>query len=95
MSMLTTQVKRLRTAADQLDKVLHGRFDAIEPSTIPPMMREAADTIENLRNRLTETCELVNAGDGKCICFECGYKALDEWWNGFKYCPNCGRKVVE
>lgn len=42
-----------------------------------------------------ETCELVNAGDGKCICFECGYKALDELWSGFKYCPGCGKRVVE
>lgn len=41
-----------------------------------------------------KTCELVNAGDGKCICFGCGYRALDELWNGFRYCPICGRRVV-
>ena len=46
------------------------------------------------------TCELVNAaedlGDGtsSCMCFECGYTALDDWWDEFNYCPNCGRKVV-
>ena len=46
------------------------------------------------------TCELVNAaedlGDGtsSCMCYECGYTALDDWWDEFKYCPNCGRKVV-
>ena len=49
----------------------------------------------------TETCKLINAADdlGKgtssCMCFECGYTALDDWWDEFKYCPNCGRKVVD
>ena len=49
----------------------------------------------------TGTCKLINAADdlGKgtssCMCFECGYTALDDWWDEFKYCPNCGRKVVE
>ena len=47
------------------------------------------------------TCELVNAADdlGKgtqsCMCDACGYTALDDWWDEFKYCPNCGRKVVD
>lgn len=46
-------------------------------------------------------CELINAADdlGKgtssCMCSECGYTALDDWWDEFKYCPNCGRRVVE
>lgn len=47
------------------------------------------------------TCELVNAADdlGKgtqsCMCDACGYTALDDWWDEFKFCPNCGRKVVD
>ena len=46
-------------------------------------------------------CHLINAGEdcGKGIpsimCFECGYTAPDECWNDAKYCPNCGRKVVD
>lgn len=44
-------------------------------------------------------CKLINAADdlGKgtssCMCFECGYTALDDWWDEFKYCPNCGRRI--
>ena len=47
------------------------------------------------------TCELVNAaedlGDGtsSCMCDKCGYTALDDWWDEFNYCPNCGRRIVE
>lgn len=47
------------------------------------------------------TCELINAADdlGKgtqsCMCYACGYTALDDWWDEFNYCPNCGRKVME
>ncbi len=47
------------------------------------------------------TCELINAADdlGKgtssCMCDSCGYTALDDWWDEFKYCPNCGRRIVE
>ena len=46
------------------------------------------------------TCELINAADdlGKgtssCMCSKCGYTALDDWWDEFKHCPNCGAKVV-
>jgi hypothetical protein len=46
------------------------------------------------------TCELVNAaedlGDGtsSCMCDKCGYTALDDWWDEFNFCPNCGREVV-
>jgi hypothetical protein len=46
------------------------------------------------------TCELVNAaedlGDGtsSCMCDKCGYTALDDWWDEFNFCPNCGRRVV-
>lgn len=100
MSMLTSQVDRLRTAADQFDKVLCGKFDAIEPLTIPPMMREAADTIENLRNRLTETCRNADARaeaggvwhSPRFVCSECG--AAYVMSDYVRFCPNCGRRVV-
>lgn len=47
------------------------------------------------------TCELINAADdlgegtSSCMCSKCGYTALDDWWDEFKYCPNCGRRIVE
>ena len=47
------------------------------------------------------TCHLINAADdlgvgtSSCMCFECGYTALDEWWDEFNFCPRCGRKVVD
>lgn len=52
MSAPTSQADRLRTAADQLEKAMRGRFDAINPNDLPPMMRDAADTIDDLCNRL-------------------------------------------
>ena len=47
------------------------------------------------------TCELINAADdlGKgtssCMCSKCGYTALDDWWDEFSHCPNCGRRIEE
>lgn len=51
--MLMGQTQRLRTAADQMDKALRGKYDAINPSTVPPLLRDAADTIEDLRKTLS------------------------------------------
>lgn len=45
------------------------------------------------------TCTLINAADdlgsgtSSCMCFECGYTALDDWWEEFNFCPNCGRRI--
>ena len=45
-------------------------------------------------------CELVNAADDlgegtqATMCYECGYTALDEWWEEFDYCPKCGRRIL-
>lgn len=109
MSMLTEQIKRLReTAAELCQYGTHFGYSV----TRDPLMRdaarqmvEAADTIENLRNRLTETCHMVLKDDHE----EYG-ESFFVWWecdecggvlpNGFgtpevRYCPNCGRKVVE
>ena len=47
------------------------------------------------------TCELINAADdlGKgtssFMCFECGYTALDDWWDEFNYCPQCGARIIK
>lgn len=47
------------------------------------------------------TCELINAADdlGKgtssCMCFKCGYTALDDWWDEFNYCPQCGARITK
>ena len=46
------------------------------------------------------TCELINAADdlgegtSSCMCSKCGYTALDDWWDEFKHCPNCGARLV-
>ena len=45
------------------------------------------------------TCTLINAADdlgsgtSSCMCFKCGYTALDDWWEEFNFCPNCGRRI--
>jgi hypothetical protein len=45
------------------------------------------------------TCELINAADdlgegtSSCMCSKCGYTALDDWWDEFKCCPNCGARI--
>lgn len=105
MSALASQADSLRTAADQFEKAMRGRFDAINPSDLPPMLREAADTIENLRNRLTEreTCqiELDWAYDEYpqarwWRCHGCGERFLYQRGLNPTYCPECGlQRVVE
>ena len=68
------------------------------------VLRDIADMLDDTeatggRQCDAGTCELINAADdlGKgtssCMCFECGYTAIDDWWDEFKYCPNCGRRI--
>lgn len=113
MSMLTAQVDELRETAvylraystfvghDGLVNRNYALFDAAR------LMDDAADVIENLRDRLTdtETCRFNVVIDQDptprrrgniCECDACGYRCaygfiVDE---RFRYCPNCGRKVV-
>jgi rubrerythrin len=54
-------------------------------------LREAADTIENLRNRLTETCHDTGEDPMRFVCSECGGVEGETLPH---YCPSCGRKVV-
>ena len=92
MSMLTAQCERLRDAANGLD--------AMSFYAYAREMREAADTIEKLRNRLTETCHNVAEypEDGfwpsphfKCDVCGASHVSMEYVY----YCPNCGRRVVE
>jgi rubrerythrin len=59
-------------------------------------MDDAADTIENLRNRLTETCHDVGLAPYFFECSECGKTHLRNaaYVDMPNYCPECGRKVV-
>ena len=96
--MLSEQCAKLRGKADELRDM--GMTET------PDLLREAADTIESLRDRLqaaelgSGTCENANA-DGygfRFECSECGYSAivhncaarLDELP---RFCPNCGARI--
>ena len=34
-------------------------------------------------------------GDAPCLCSICGYKESMKAYHFFKYCPNCGARMVE
>lgn len=105
MSMLTSQCNELRTTAVRLERMMRGEFDAISLSSIPTILRHAADTIESLHNRSTETCHMVLKDDHEVYgeafyiwweCDECGCTLTKSFgMPEIRYCPNCGRKVVE
>lgn len=102
MSMLTAQVENLRIMAR-----LVRDYDYRE---ISRALREAADTIENLRNRLTETCHDLSGtganGEQVFHCSECGcvmslydldganVLCTNHIYDYPRYCPNCGRMVI-
>lgn len=91
MSMLGSQADRLRLTADVISErgVTSGDLAIIEIR-----LREAADTIESLRDRLqvvSETCENVYPGNPidrhmMFQCSACGHVQTNgtyppEWWN--------------
>ena len=82
MSMLTAQCAKLRKAAKA--------YEDVAPYTAA-LMREAADTIAALRNRLTETCHDTNESPLRFVCSECGGVTSEI---APRYCPACGREVV-
>jgi rubrerythrin len=82
MSMLTEQCARLRKTAKA--------YEDVAPNTAA-LMREAADTIAALRNRLTETCHDTGEDPTRFVCSECGGV---EGETLPRYCPNCGAEVV-
>lgn len=109
MSMLSEQVKELRKKADELRHV-HAD-DASTGLLFAAMgaMREAADTIESLRDRLQAERTCGNVGEcelqGKSkSCSKCGASvervthSIFEMGDGFacrpNFCPNCGAKVT-
>ena len=84
MSMLSDQAKQLRDTADRLDRIANVSTPWIHAKLVP-MLREAADTIISLRDRLQEideTCSIewrgesydTDAGrehDGAYFCTKC------------------------
>lgn len=104
MSMLTAQVDELRTASTWVSLYLAGATSAI-PMNTAILLRDAADTIENLRDRLAEpwTCRMdfidtFERYDGDeeylCECSVCGGKSWEPAHDLPQYCRKCGAKVV-
>ena len=91
MSMLTAQCDKLRKRATELRQ---GRWS--DGADDAALMDDAANTIENLRNRLTETCHDVGFAPYFFECSECGKTHLRNaaYVDMPNYCPECGRKVV-
>ena len=98
MSMLTSQVENLRIMARLVREY--------EYREISWALRHAADTIENLRNRLTEYGMRYDTDD--YVCPQCGTVMdyvtrgdddekvipMDDYVIPLHYCPSCGRRVV-
>ena len=96
MSMISAQIDELRNAA-----VFYDGFEGAN------LMREAADTIAELRLRCQElqekewqsgflqTCfmDTTNASDYDWRCNECG-EHVSMCSGKPRFCPSCGRRVV-
>lgn len=105
MSMLTGQVEGLRKTAYEVERIKDNNADwlwrdGITLADAARQLREAADTITDLRSRLTEsqTCHMELLPDEPTTsiqpmrCTACGHKTYAQLAS---YCPSCGRKVVE
>lgn len=93
MSMLSAQTKRLRKVADDLDFYTITR----DIHTASILMRDAADTIDELRERLQETCHNAHQDSIEDLavwfeCSECGVTYIEV--TPMNFCPSCGRRVV-
>lgn len=113
MSMLTEQTKKLRKTADEVKRIKDNNVDwlwrdAITLEDAVKEMRDAANTIENLRNRMTETCHMtlcaVGSDYARYRCSECEQETMAPrvvvegvscGYERPSYCVNCGRQVVE
>ena len=101
MSMLTAQCDKLRSWAKQFEE--RADLDALAP-LLASDLREAADTIEGLRERLQDEVlrgECYNAAPDYLdfLCSSCGFVHYhsDENDSGdgneWNYCPRCGKAV--
>ena len=96
MSMLTEQCAKLRKVAYEVERVKNdtvgmSTHDVLILADTAMRLREAADTIAALRNRLTETCHDTNESPLRFVCSECGGVTSEI---APRYCPCCGRRVV-
>ena len=107
MSMLTAQCDRLRETADEVERIKHNNADwlwrdGITLTDAARELRDAADTIEGLRDRLTDValCHNVAPDYIDFLCDSCGFvnyhsdENNDGNGNRWFYCPNCGRRCV-
>ena len=103
MSMLTEQTKELRKTAYEVENIKNDTIglltrDRLTLAYAAKQMREAADTIADLRLQLMEqTCELeINTDMTAVKCSRCGY-VVPKGSNlmSVRYCAGCGRQVVE
>lgn len=98
MSMLTLQCQKLRNKANDLrERFTFTRYGgAVSRDSLAyeaaSLMEDAADTIADLRMRLTETCHDTNESPLRFVCSECGGVTSE---TAPRYCPLCGRRVVE
>lgn len=99
MSMLGMQADELRKTAD-----MAANLDDFERVSIPwmrnklaPMLREAADTIISLRNRLDMTCKLEETEwvSMQCPMYRCSKcnGMFEDGRGDYRYCPYCGARV--
>ena len=89
MSMLSAQTRRLRQMAFKVGCTL---------PDVERELRQAADTIDNLRMQLQETCRNVADDSVEDLvvwfeCSECGIRCSEHSYMHF--CPNCGRRVIK
>ena len=89
MSMLSRQTERLRALANL--------FEGFGYENFAREIRDAADTIDNLRMQLQETCRNIADDSVEDLvvwfeCSECGIRCPEQSYMHF--CPNCGRRVI-
>ena len=105
MSMLTAQCDKLRKAAYEVERIKNDNIgilmgDSITLADAAMQLREAADTIADLRMQLKDTCRnadtCAEAGgmwhSPRFVCSECG--AAYVMSDYARFCPSCGRRVV-
>ena len=94
MSMLTAEINELRDKARL--------FEGYQGGEISYLLREAANTIESLKDRLQGECEMeiietheYDDGDEDflCKCSNCGRKSWEPAHDLPNFCARCGRQV--